>query len=884
MIYLLLNTVLWAAPQDNTPVEGVEQSDVEESESPRQEESSTSNLTKVNTPMPPKPIIEIGPPMLLGTIDGIEFSGRRRLDEFILRSAIDLMEGDILTSAGIRQAIVDIYETGYIEHVRVEQLKSPSSLTNTSKLIFHITEKPAISSVSFSGNKKLNDESIEEVLDINEYDIYNATAIQRNIQAIRDKYIEKGYYLVEIDPVIEEIDPYSVSLVLDIKERQKVIIRSISFTGNQSIPDKKLRRYMQTRQAGPLSFLGKAGNYSEEQLEMDTQMLRSALMEEGYADAKISKPQIFLSIDKRSLSIEIPIEEGVQYKIGNIKLQGDFVEEEGLTKKAVRRIIAGDKAKDVQDRWKKEKKRRIKGLQGNDQWAMPIQQWLDFRDAHPPMETGDVFKLSSMQITMQEIVDYYGDQGYAFVNVVPLTNTDPESGVLELTFDIRKGPKMVIGRIDITGNDPTFDKVVRREIPINEGDLYSGSALTESRARLSRLGFFDEININTPRDGQGDELIMKVDVSEKPTGSFSVGAGFSNLENFMFNANISKNNFLGLGYTMSVAANISSVQQQGNLQLFDPYFLDSRWTLRVHGYSIARQFIENEYQRGGSLAVGRYLDKRDDIRLEFDYTFENTGLSNIDAYKQKIMGGQLYRNGLTSTAGVSFVADKRNNRIQATQGLYVVASANLSGGLRRNEDEFVNILGGEFNFFETRLNLRLYQPLIQSQKLIFKYNMTIGHLGSTDGSIIPYIHRYRAGGINSIRGYNWFSLGPFIRATGNNITSNTNTFFNGSDDPVSSEDQLVVGGTETFINNFEIESPILPSAGISLVTFFDAGNAFGDPWGEGRITFNGLRMAYGGGVRWVSPMGPLRFELGFPINRYENERNYVFDFSMGSFF
>ena len=125
-----------------------------------------------------------------------------------------------------------------------------------------------------------------------------------------------------------------------------------------------------------------------------------------------------------------------------------------------------------------------------------------------------------MQITMQEEHDYYGDQGYAFVNVVPLTNTDPESGVLELTFDIRKGSKMVIGRIDITGNDPTFDKVVRREIPINEGDLYSGSALTESRARLSRLGFFDEININTPRDGQGDELIMKVDVSEKPTGSF----------------------------------------------------------------------------------------------------------------------------------------------------------------------------------------------------------------------------------------------------------------------------------------------------------------------------------------------------------------------------
>ena len=195
MIYLLLNTILWASPQDNTTVEDIEQNDIEDSGSSEQEEPSTTDVTMANPPMPPKPSIEVGPPMLLGTIETIEFSGRRRLDEFILRSAIDIREGDVLTSAGIRQAIVDIYETGYIENVRVEQQNTTSSSTNTSKIIFHITEKPAISSVSFYGNKKLNDESIEEVLDISAYDIYNATAIQRNIQAIRDKYIENYYQL-----------------------------------------------------------------------------------------------------------------------------------------------------------------------------------------------------------------------------------------------------------------------------------------------------------------------------------------------------------------------------------------------------------------------------------------------------------------------------------------------------------------------------------------------------------------------------------------------------------------------------------------------------------------------------------------------------------------
>jgi outer membrane protein insertion porin family len=454
---------------------------------------------------------------------------------------------------------------------------------------------------------------------------------------------------------------------------------------------------------------------------------------------------------------------------------------------------------------------------------------------------------------------------------------------MNIVFQIQKGKKVRIDRIDIIGNDPTIDKVVRREIPIAEGDWYTGSGIEEARMRLMRLGFFEDVNITTPRAKNMDELDLKVDVVEQPTGSFSVGAGFSNLENFMFNANISKNNFLGRGYTMSVAANLSSVRQQGNLQIYDPYFLDSRWTLRVHGYSISRQFIEDEYQRGGSLAVGRYLDKRDDLRLEFNYTFEDTGLTSIDAYKEKLLGGQLYRNGLTSTAGISFVADKRNNRIQPTRGLYTVLSANLSGGFSNDSDQLVSLLGGDFNFYELKLNMRLYKPLVESEMLIFRYNGTLGHLGSTDGQVIPYIHRYRAGGINSIRGYNWFSLGPSLRAQGANSNS-TQSIFSGSDDPESAEDRLVVGGTQTWINNVEIESPILRAAGVSLVVFFDAGSAFGDPWGNGTINFSDLRLSYGGGIRWVSPMGPLRFEYGIPINRRPGERESVFDFSMGSLF
>lgn len=814
-----------------------------------------------------------------GTVSSIVFQGTKRIDPFIVRSALQISVGEKVDSKKIQGSIRAIYRTGYFEDVRVESFKEKSGAI---RLLFTVKEKSAIRSVSLKGNKKLDDDALNEVLDIEATDILNQSEIRRNIDRMREKYIEKGYYLVEIEPVITDIGDDAVELVFQITENRKVLVSKIEFSGNEYIRSSKIRRFLQTRQAGLIPFMG-GGSFDEHTLDADMQIIRSVFMEEGFVDVKVNPPHSFLSLDKKYISISVDIEEGVQYKIGKVKVKGDFVEEEGLTKQAVHNIIDGEMAKDITERWQKVLKDLEEDGEIPEGWEKTKFGALDFRAGHPELETGDIFKLSSLQLCMQEISNLYGDQGYAFVNVIPLTDTDPESGVVDITFDIQKGNKVKIGRIDVSGNDPTFDKVVRREIPINEGDLYSGTGIEESRARLNRLGFFETVEISTPRSTENPgELDMKVTVAEQPTGSFSVGAGFSNLENFVFTANVSKNNFLGLGYVTALSANLSSARRQWNAQLYDPYFLDSRWTLRVNGYSLSQTFIEEEYQRGGSIAIGRYLDRRDDWRFELDYTFEDTGINSIDAYKQKVLGGQLYRNGLTSTGGLSFLVDKRNNRINATKGIYAVASANLSGGFRTSEEEILSIFGGEFNFLETKFNFRGYYPLFEGDRVILRYNGTLGAIQSTDGSVVPYIHRYRAGGINSIRGYGWFTLGPSIRANG--YYPSNQSMFQGSDDPASADERLVVGGTQTWINNFEMEIPIVPAAGIRTVVFFDAGNAFGDPWGNGSINISDMRMAYGAGVRWLSPMGPLRFEWGFPIAPYEDERKMVFDFSMGSLF
>jgi outer membrane protein insertion porin family len=818
------------------------------------------------------------PAIVEGKIIDVQLKGLRNVEEAAVLAVMATRAGALANPRTIQRDIKAIYRSGFVDDVVVEVEPAEGGIVVT----FLIDEKPAIREVKVAGNKKLDEDALFEVIDITSFSVLNEADLKANIRRMRDKYLEKGFYLVEIEPVIREVDDDMVELTFDIVENRKVLVQKVEITGNENIPDRKIKKFLQTREAGMLPWLSNTGTFNEFAVQDDTQIVRQVLMEEGYYEAEAEPAQVYLSPDKRFIHVTINVNEGPRYKLGKIKIEGDFVPEEGLTRDAAQQVIAGQNARDLNARWKQARADVGEGAPLPEGWEEPGRELLNFDPGHPAMEVGDWFKLSTLQATMAEISDLYGDQGYAFANVIPDAKPDPETGVMDITFRIQRGEKVRIGRIDISGNSPTYDKVIRREIPINEGDVYSGSAVRESKQRLDRLGYFEEVRITTPRADAPDELTMKVDVSEQPTGSFSVGAGFSNIENFMFTMNVSKNNFLGLGYVMSTAAQVSRQRQQWNLQLFDPYFLDTRWTLSLNGYSIDRQFIENEYQRGASISVGRYLDRRDDMRLTFDYTYENTGLRNLDSYKLRVLGGQLYRNGITSTGGLSFILDKRNNRIQPTRGVYTTASVALSGGFRSDEDTLTQVFGGDFNFVESKANVRLYQPLLESEMLIFQANMSLGHILSTDGSVLPFIHRYRAGGITSVRGYDWFTLGPQIRASG--FKDSAQTIFQGTEDPQGPDDRLIVGGTESWINNFEIVSPIIRQAGISTVVFFDAGNAFGDVWGNGHINPLELRTAYGAGVRWLSPMGPLRFEYGIPINPRPDERRGVFDFSIGNLF
>lgn len=812
-----------------------------------------------------------------GVVSRVEIVGFRRVEVAVFEDAVRTRVGDRLDADAVARDVRAIWATGFVDDVRGEVDPDPAGGV---VLRYVVKEKPAVREVRIVGAKKIKEEDVKEAVDIEAWTVPSASRVQSNVKAIRDKYLEKGFYLADVKAELKPVDDVSVDLVFDITENRKVIVQKVDITGNDHVPDRKFRRYMQTRPGGILPWLTNSGTFIEANLDTDADAIQYVLLQEGYVDAKVDEPKVYLSPDKRYIYVSIHVEEGQRYRVGRVTIEGDVVPEEGLTVGAMQALIDGHAVKEVQEAFERDQKA---GVVMTEAWSPKLpNNPLDFSLA-PATRTGDWFKLQTVQDAALRIRELYGDQGYALVEAAPNPVPDPDSATCDVVFTVQRGEKMRIGRINITGNIPTHDKVVRREIPINEQEIYRGSAIREAKQRLERLGFFETVETVTPLSGPGT-MDLNVAVTERPTGSFSVGAGYGSADSFIFTANVQKANFLGLGYLMSLNASISSRSKQANVSFYDPHLLDSQWTLRVDGFYNERNYIEREYQRGGALEVGRYLDRRDDVRMALEYQLEDVGLLSLDDYKARLFGGELYRNGLTSSVGISLDVDKRNNRINATRGWKSSLKTELAGGLRLDDDTTLSLLGGDFNFWQTQFNFRFYQPLVKKGDwLVFKYNGSLGYIESTDGTIIPYIHRYRAGGILSVRGYSPYSLGPSIRAAGYTRDQRFYSFY-GTDDPTNAEDKLVVGGTQTWVNNFELESPVVKAAGISLVAFLDAGNTFGDPWGEGMINPLELRWAYGAGVRWFSPIGPLRFEWGFPINREPDERAAVFDFTIGSAF
>lgn len=766
----------------------------------------------------------------------IQVAGIEKVETEAILDNIKVRTGDILRTEATAQAIRDIFRLRYFQDVRVEAEAVEGGVI----LVITVVEKPAIREVKLKGNKKVTVEDIKEVMTVKAFSILDEAKVRSTVTAVEDLYLEKGFFLAEIDVVYDAGATNEVTVTFDITEGKKVLVKRIDLVGNEALKDQYIKQRLQTKISGPIPGPDGQGTYRRDVLETDTEIIAYLYSAFGYVEADVGRPEVFLSPDKRWIYVTVHIDEGPQYRVGTIDFRGDLDPELGLSPEELEELIK--------------------------------------------TKPGEIYNRAQIGEDVQKIVDAWSEHGFAFANVIPLPRQDRDRKVIDLVFDISKGEVVYLEDVVITGNLATWDKVIRREVSIIEGEKFRGRAIEETRRRLMRLGYFEDVKITTPRGDGENKLDLAIDVTEKPTGTFSLGAGFSSVESFVFTANVSRQNFLGLGYTMALNANLSlgrnlvengffngdNSQQNISVQFIDPYFLDTRWTAAFSLFAVNRNVFVNEFSRGFNISFGHYLDKANDAQFSLRYSLEDRGLNGLLQSQKERYGGQLYRSGTKSSLTASISWDKRDDRIAPTNGFYLNGSLEWAGGFRVDENRNLNLLGGDFRFLKLQGNARFFKDL-GTPLVVFRYNLSVGWIYSTDGTIVPFTERYRSGGINSIRGFSPLSLGPRIRHIVNS-------------DPNHSSRTSAVGGTMSLVQNVEIEFPLIPPAQVRGVVFLDAGNAFGGLYGNEPFRFEEIRLSAGFGVRWNSPMGPLRFEWGFPLAPKPGERSQVFEFTIGSFF
>jgi outer membrane protein insertion porin family len=763
-------------------------------------------------------------------IDRVQVQGNRRVESETILSEIRSRAGQPLVLETISDDIRRVYELGYFDDIRVDARQTTQGEV---VVTFIVAEKPAIDEIVYVGNDEVSTDDIEEVVDLRRFAILNVSQVNANAEKIRDLYHEKGYFLAEVDYEIAPRPgrPDLAVVTFRIREYAKVQVKQITFLGNRNIASEDLRAIMATREGHWLSFLSQFGSFRERDFEIDLQRLTAYYYDQGFVQVAVSMPQIRLSRDKRFLYITVQIDEGDQHFTSSVDVTGDLLADRD-----------------------------------------------DLR-AMTSLAPGEVFSYGTMRRDMEALRTFYMDAGYAYVNVSPLTRVDPATKTVDVAYDIQQGNQVYIGRIEVVGNTKTRDRVIRRELRLEEGQLYSQTALDVSRARVGRLGYFEGVDITSQRGARDDVIDLRVEVRERATGTFQLGAGISSQENFIFNAQIAQNNLFGRGQSLGFNVQASSIRTLFNLQFTEPWLFDSRWQFAVDLYNF--DFVYQDFSRrstGGNMTFGYPLEAlgwrwAENLRVSMTYKLEDVAVTpGGTAGRVTQPTSPLFEGGFTSSVAGSVVYDNRNDRMFPTQGAY--HSARIEAADRTwtlSENQFVKY----------DAETRWYFPLFW--EFVLRLNGSLGYVVSTDPNRpVPIFERYFAGGPTTVRGFERYTLGPVRRV------------------PTTTDDQGALlrefhyGGNKRLLLTAEIEFPIFAAANVKGVVFADAGNAFDD--GEALTLVpdlfrddyllyrDALRTSVGFGVRWFSPIGPLRFEWGIPLQRLPGEKPIHFDFSISQSF
>jgi len=721
--------------------------------------------------------------------------GNTRIDSGAILRNISSRTGDIYDTERLRSDMKNVFKMGYFDDVRLK-------VDDTEKgkaIIFEVKEKPVITQIIFSGLDELKEDDVREVISVIPNTILNAQKIREAVDNIKSFYKSKGFYNTEVTTELSYPLADRVKVEFRIVEGEKVYIKDIRFVGNDSFKDKELLKVMGTKEKGLLYWFNESGVLKRDILEQDIARINSFYQHHGYIEATVGKPEI--RQEGEWLYITIEISEGNRYKIGTIELTGDIV---------------GDKEE--------------------------LLHLLKIRDE----------EYLSRIILREDILrlnDYYAENGYAFAEATPTVNSKEEEKLVDIVLDINKGDLVYINRITIKGNTRTRDKVIRRELLIREKGIFDSKALRQSHQRLQRLDFFEDVSITPEPTPDKTKMDLVVEVKEKPTGAFSIGAGYSSVDALMFMADISQNNFLGRGQRLALSGQVSGTSARYNLSFTEPHFYDSQLSFGIDLYNWEREYdLYTRDSKGFAVRFGYPVWELWDA--SFSYGYDKTDLTDVDyANVAPSIISSLDIN-VTSYIAFSLARDTRNSLYTPTRGSFNVINTKYAGGFLGGDSQFTKIDGFTSWFF----------PAFFFDDTAIHIKLSAGQAWENESGKLPDYEKFYLGGINTIRGFKTRSIA--VKET----------------DPASGI-TYEIGGNIMWFANVEYHFPIIKAGGLRGIIFFDAGNVYESEW-----DFTNIKKSVGAGIRWLSPMGPMRLEWGYVIDPLPDEDSSNWEFSMGGSF
>lgn len=724
-------------------------------------------------------------------ITDIQVRGNQFVETGSILANLNSRKDQNIDANKIAQDIRKLMKSGFYQDVRV--------LFEQGNLIFEVVENPMIASLDIEGNKEILDKKLITFLSLKPGRILSAAGIRRDETKMRKEYLKKGFYQVEINAEKRMLEDGRVALTFNVNEGEVTRIKRIRFVGNQAFNDIELQNVTASRAADFVAWFADRDVFDSERLKADTQMLMKWYLDHGYIDAQVESTLASLSADKRWFYINFNIHEGPQYKVRKLDIVGDITPD----KKTLEETIE--------------------------------------------LKSGELYSLQALQTTIETMTTTIGNEGFAFANVTPEFHRDLNTHVVDIQFNIQKGREIYIRRINITGNSKTEDQVVRRELRQQEGARYSATNYNLSKKRLQRKDYFEKSQFTFKQTNKENQVDLAINVEEKKTGSFSIGAGYSQLEKTFFTGKLQERNFLGKGLGANLNASIGGLTQNFNVSITEPYFLDQELSLTTNIFKTQSnlqtitQYTQNN--TGGGLNLGIPLSE--ELSYSIGYQYTRTDLSNIP------VGASLF---LLSQAGVNTTSeisqgiswDSRDRIVAATHGNVQTIGFNIAGA------------GGD-NFF-TEINASSKWYFSASEKFTFNPQISWRQINAYNQKVTPIYRRYSMGGMGSLRGFDNFGVSIL--------------------DPVNGD---IIGGTQMVQASFNVFTPLpyITTKGFRGVFFLDAGNVADK---TKPLQWRTMRVSYGFAIEWLSPIGPVGLIWGYPLKKQPGDRLKSFEFAIGTGF